>query len=119
MKKQLTRMNTKGFKDKLKVRMLEKPGACIPLDTIHEGARTSPFSVFAVAQSQLLLMEAPELARLLDGYPVEDANIVTAALDAEFKGLQDSLKMNRDPAAAASRESRLDAKKDDTPISLA
>jgi hypothetical protein len=119
MKKQLTRMNTKGFKDKLKVRMLEKPGACIPLDTIYEGARTSPFSVFAVAQSQLLLMEAPELARLLDGYPVEDASIVTAALDAEFKGLQESLKMNRDPGQASARENRLEAKKDDAPISLA
>ena len=33
--------------------MLEKPGACIPLDTIFEGPRTSPFSVFAVAQCQV------------------------------------------------------------------
>jgi hypothetical protein len=40
-------------KDKLKVRMLEKPGACIPLDTIYEGPRNSPFAVFAVQQSQV------------------------------------------------------------------
>ena len=66
MKKQLTRMNTKSYKDRLKVRMLEKPGAVVPLDNIFAGARTSPFSVFAVQQSQLLLLEATELARLLD-----------------------------------------------------
>ena len=35
LKKQLTRMNTKGFKDKLKVRMLEKPGSVVvPVDPL-------------------------------------------------------------------------------------
>jgi len=108
LKKQLTRANTKGFKDKLKVRMLERQGAVIPLDTIFEGARTSPFSVFAVSQCNLLLIEANDLARLLERYPADDANIVTLALDAEYKGLVESLKMNRDsrPGGESSRESR-------------
>lgn len=101
MRKQITRSNTKGFKDKLKVRMLERQGSVIPLDTIFEGPRTSPFSVFAVSQCNLLLLEANELARLLAAYPAEDANIVTLALDAEYKGLLESLKMN-----PVSRESR-------------
>jgi hypothetical protein len=103
MKKAITRSNTKGFKDKLKVRMLERQGSVIPLDTIFEGPRTSPFSVFAVSQCNLLLLEANELARLLESYPAEDANIVTLALDAEYKGLLESLKMNR---TDSSRESR-------------
>ena len=110
LKKQLTRMNTKGFKDKLKVRMLEKPGAVIPLDTIFMGARTSIFSVFAVAQSQLLLIEAPELARLLESYPAADANVVVTAFESEYKNLLDSLKMNRDGTSVrmeSSRDSRV------------
>lgn len=111
LKKQLTRMNTKGFKDKLKVRMLEKPGAVIPLDTIFMGARTSIFSVFAVAQSQLLLIEAPELARLLESYPAADANVVVTAFESEYKNLLDSLKMNRDGTSVrmeSSRDSRVE-----------
>ena len=75
----------------------------VGLDTIFEGPRTSPFSVFAVSQCNLLLLEANELARLLEAYPAEDANIVTLALDAEYKGLLESLKMNR---LESSRESR-------------
>lgn len=93
MKRELTRMNTKNYKDKLKVRMLEKPGAVIPLDTIFEGPRTSPFSVFAMQQSQMLTIEANELVRLLDSYPAVDAVIVTAALEADYKNLAESLKM--------------------------
>ena len=108
LKKQLTRSNTKGFKDKLKVRMLEREGSIIPLDTIFEGARTSPFSVFAVSQCNLLTMEANDLSRLLELYPAEDADKVTLALDTEFKGLMESLKMNRGQGAGdSSRESKL------------
>ena len=36
-----------------------------------------------------------ELARVLESFPVSDANIVTSALDAEFKNITESLKMNR------------------------
>ena len=108
LRKELTRANTKGFKDKLKVRMLEKPGAVIPLDNIFEGARVSPFSVFAVTQCQMLTIEANELARMLEAYPSADASIVTKALEADYKGLIESLKMNR-PSAESSRESHADA----------
>ena len=76
--------------------MLEREGSVIPLDTIFEGPRRSPFSVCAVTQCNLLLLEADELAQLLEAYPVADANSVSLALDAEYKGLVDSLKVNRD-----------------------
>ena len=105
MKKQLTKMNTQNYKNKLKVRMLEKPGAVIPLDTIFEGPRVSPFSVTALNQSQLLTVEANDLARLLEQFPAGDANVVTQALDAEFKNLTDSLKMNLKPKTPAADES--------------
>ena len=95
-RKHATRSNSKAFKGKRKVRMLEREGSVIPLDTIFEGPRRSPFSVFAVTQCNLLLLEADELAQLLEAYPVADANSVSLALDAEYKGLVDSLKVNRD-----------------------
>jgi len=95
LKRALTRANTKGFKDKLKVRMLEKPGAVIPLTSVYYGPQTSPFSVFALTFCQLLTVEAGELARVLESFPVSDASVVTTALDAEFKNITESLKMNR------------------------
>ena len=108
MKRELTKMNTQKLKEKLKVRMLERPGAVIPLDTIFEGPRTSPFSVFALQQSQLLTIEATQLARLLDSYPAADAAVVTAALEADYKNLADSLKMNMNASQQSMRESATD-----------
>jgi len=127
MKRQLTAMNTKSHKDKLKVRMLEKPGACIPMEQIFEGPKTSPFSVFAVKQSQLLTLEAPELARLLDTYPAVDASVVTQAFETEYRNLATSLKMGQptSPGGDSSRQSASDAgdskrsQPEEAPVTLA
>jgi len=93
-KKQNTRMNTKGFKDKLKVRMLEKPGSLIPYaEVITEGPKASLFSIFAVTRCQMLTFTASDLNRALKSYPSDDANIVHDAIRKEFSGLVESLKM--------------------------
>jgi len=94
MKSQLTRMNTKGFKDKLKVRMLEKPGSLIPYaETIHEGPKPSLFSIFAVTRCKLFTFEATDLARVLKSYPPEDSRVVTEAIRKDFTNLVETLKM--------------------------
>ena len=94
-KGKLKRANTKGFKDKLKVRMLEKPGSIIPLDNVLEGPKASPFSVFAVTRCQMLMLETSALRAVLQVFPVPDANVVKDAISAEFKNLTDSLKMTK------------------------
>jgi len=95
MRKQPTRLNTKGFKDKLKVRMLEKPGSLIPYaEVITEGPKPSLFSIFAVTRCQMLALEASDLNRTLKSYPNDDAHIVHDAIRKEFSGLVESLKMS-------------------------
>lgn len=108
MKRKLTRSNTKGFKDKLKVRMLEKPGAIIPLENIDEGAKASPFSVFAVTRCNLLTIESGPLRGVLGAFPPADVEVVKKELIKEFNGLTDSLKMNRN-ADGSLRMSKVDS----------
>jgi hypothetical protein len=49
---------------------------------------------------QLLQLEAPELARLLETFPPADAGVVSEALAAEYNSLTESLKMNKPPESA-------------------
>jgi len=91
--KVLKRQGTSKFKDKLKVRMLEKPGAIIPLEDIYGGAKKSPFSVFAVTRCQLLTVDASALAGVLRQFPSADSLVITDAFAADYKNLTDSLKM--------------------------
>jgi len=113
----LKRSNTKNFKDKLKVRMLEKPGAVIPPEDIYYGAKASVFTVFAVTRCQMLTLESGPLRGVLQAFPAVDANLVKEAFEADYKNLADSLKMTKGvggrtseadaepPAAAAKRAS--------------
>jgi len=103
----MKRMNTKNFKDKLKVRMLEKPGACVPLENIYDGAKASPFSVFAVTRCQMLSLDSALLRGVLQAFPAADAAVVTDAFSKEFQNLADSLKMTKN-ADGTLRSSKLD-----------
>jgi len=80
------------FKEKLKSRMLERPGSMIPPESIFVGQRPSPFGITAVIQTRILTFDATELARMLDSYEEIDQDIVCEALEKEFNGLIDSLK---------------------------
>lgn len=72
-------------------------------ESVYDGPRASPFSVFAVTLCQLLTIDARELARVLAVYPASDSAIVTEALTKEYNGLVESLKMNKD----SMRDSRM------------
>jgi len=94
MKSQLTRMNTKGFKDKLKVRMLEKPGSLIPCaESLDEGPKTSLFTIFAVTRCKLFTMEGGDLKRVIKSYPPDEGSSIVNAINKDFNNIIDSLKM--------------------------
>lgn len=92
---QSTRAPSKGrsFKDKLKVRMLERTGAIIPhAFNIYEGPKASAFNVSSVLQSRFVTFDAKELVRILDQHDEFNSEIVAGALSKEYLGLVDSLK---------------------------
>lgn len=84
-----------SWKDRMRFRMLEKPGATIPPADIHQGPRPSPFAIFATNQCQLYLIDGHALSRLLDQYFDEEAEKVLEALYKEHQSLVDALKMNK------------------------
>ena len=96
--------------------MLERPGSVIPYsETVFEGPKASPFSVFAVTLCHMLTLEAPTLARLLALYPSDDASVVSDALSKEYCGLIESLKMNKSADSLSMRESRLSSSDNASP----
>jgi len=82
------------FKDKLKVRMLEKSGAIIPLENL-DTACASPFAVFAVTHCDMLMLNNDQLMGVLKAHPESDKAIVCDALNAEYKALVKSLEKAR------------------------
>jgi len=81
------------FKDKLKVRMLERQGCVIPhAENVFGGMRPSSFNVSSVLQSRILTFDAIDMAKVLEQHDEADADLVADALKKEYSSLIDSLK---------------------------
>merc|ERR1712087_323373 len=102
-------MKSGSMKKMGRVKMLDRPGSCIPPADIFAGARRCRFEAFASVHSHLAVISGGDLASLLDRYPVNDSTPVIEALQEEYKSLVNSLERQNTrsivPDTEANRES--------------